>query len=170
MAVIPAKKRGRPRKSVVAEVPYDSLASPVSENSGSKRPRRNASKKAVANLAQLVNAGRDDVINTTQVNNVDDTDDDDFILNDEGDGEESDNVEIEFENELESTKNEVADLNSSGSGASVRPSGRRNTVQKLRLKKNSTKNMKSSSPGSSLGQKGRPIRLLKRSFECKRQD
>ncbi|CAI4368810.1 BBM_1a_G0011960.mRNA.1.CDS.1 [Saccharomyces cerevisiae] len=161
MAVIPAKKRGRPRKSVVAEVPYDSLASPVSENSGNKRPRRNASKKAVANLAQLVNAGRDDVINTTQVNNVDDTDDDDFILNDEGDGEESDNVEIEFENELESTKNEVADLNSSGSGASVRPSGRRNTVQKLRLKKNSTKNMKSSSPGSSLGQKGRPIRLLK---------
>ncbi|AJU59565.1 Tfc6p [Saccharomyces cerevisiae YJM195] len=161
MAVIPAKKRGRPRKSVVAEVPYDSLASPVSENSGSKRPRRNASKKAVANLAQLVHAGRDDVINTTQVNNVDDTDDDDFILNDEGDGEESDNVEIEFENELESTKNEVADLYSSGSGASVRPSGRRNTVQKLRLKKNSTKNMKSSSPGSSLGQKGRPIRLLK---------
>ncbi|KAF4006352.1 hypothetical protein FOB22_001080 [Saccharomyces cerevisiae] len=161
MAVIPAKKRGRPRKSVVAEVPYDSLASPVSENSGSKRPRRNASKKAVANLAQLVHAGRDDVINTTQVNNVDDTDDDDFVLNDEGDGEESDNVEIEFENELESTKNEVADLNSSGSGASVRPSGRRNTVQKLRLKKNSTKNMKSSSPGSSLGQKGRPIRLLK---------
>ena len=62
MAVIPAKKRGRPRKSVVAEVPYDSLASPVSENSGSKRPRRNASKKAVANFAQLVHAGRDDVI------------------------------------------------------------------------------------------------------------
>ncbi|CAI4379387.1 CMF_collapsed_G0013370.mRNA.1.CDS.1 [Saccharomyces cerevisiae] len=41
---------------------------------------------------------------------------------------------------------QVADLNSSGSGASVRPSGRRNTVQILSLDDTD---------------KGRPIRLLK---------
>ena len=82
-------------------------------------------------------------------------------MNEEGDSEESDNVEIECENDLEPAGNEVSDLNGSGSGASDRSNGKKKTVQKPRLKKALAKNVKSGFPGSSLGQKGRPIRLLK---------
>ncbi|CAI4038220.1 hypothetical protein SMKI_04G5610 [Saccharomyces mikatae IFO 1815] len=160
MAVEPEKKRGRPKKSVAADVPCDSLNISLSDVSVSKRPRRNASRKAVANLAQLVNVDRDDAINTPQVISVDDTDDDDFIMNEEAESEESEDVEIESENDQRPAEKEVTHLNDDRSGASDQPKGKRKIEQKPRPKKILTKNVKSH-PGSSLEQKGRPIRLLK---------
>ncbi|CAI4058994.1 hypothetical protein SKDZ_04G5600 [Saccharomyces kudriavzevii ZP591] len=163
MAAIPAKKRGRPRKPVVAEVSFDSSCGPASEDSGNKRPKRNASKRAATNLAQLVSVDRDDMINTPQVINVDDGDDDDFIMNEDEDSDEEEDFNMRGEDRLEASVNGVSDLNSNGSGNFDRPYGKRKTTHKENAKKNPVKNvpMKGNSRGSSLEQKGRPIRLLK---------
>ncbi|EJS42230.1 tfc6p [Saccharomyces arboricola H-6] len=163
MASVPAKKRGRPRKPVVAEVALDGLGEPVSETLGSKRPRRNASKKAAANLAQLVKVDRGDMVNTPQVNDAEDGNDDDFIINEEDNSEEEEDVEMGDDNELGTTGNEMSDLNNNESSHPDLPNGQRKTAPKKHAKKSLAKSMpiKRRSQGSSLEQKGRPIRLLK---------
>ncbi|CAI4057388.1 hypothetical protein SUVZ_02G4730 [Saccharomyces uvarum] len=163
MASLPVKKRGRPRKAVVPQVALDGSSGSTSDDSRSKRPRRNASKKAVANLAQLMTVDGDDTINTPHLNNEDDGGDSDFTVNEENNSEEEYDVELGDDNELDAAKNGVSDLNSNGSGDSDRPNGKRKVPKKTYAKKSSANKVpkKKRSHGSSLEQKGRPIRLLK---------
>lgn len=135
MASVPVKKRGRPRKAVVPPVALDGSSGSTSDDSRSKRPRRNASKKAVANLAQLMTVDGDDTINTPHLNNEDDGGDSDFTVNEENNSEEEYDVELGGDDELDAAKNGMPDLNSNGSGDPDRPSGKRKAPKKTYAKK-----------------------------------